>query len=123
MNLDASPPPLLRTRDRIMNHWRADARWKAYGFIAASAAHTVSNKDLAKVLEMDPRGLRRVIERDPHFRIEIRIGELGRGEPWYSLNTDLKYGPEEPPRLLRLIPSKAFPLIENNSNQPETKVV
>ncbi len=117
----------LRTRERVMGNWRADARWKAYGFIAASAAQTVSNKDLAKVLEMDPRGLRNVIERDPHFRVEIRIGDFGRGEPWYTLNPELKHGPEEPPKLIRLVTSKTEPIrIEISNSEPvadQTKVV
>ncbi len=115
-------PPQYRTQARLIDHWRNEARWKAYGFIAAAAAQTVSNRQLAKVLEMDPRGLRQVIQQDPHFVIEIRTNiEEGRGEPWYSLNPDIKHGSAEPPRLIRIVASKAHltPLPAAYLNSPE----
>lgn len=66
---------------------RATCRFQAYGIICASKDKMVSNRALAKALGMDPRGLRQVLEKDPHFLIRLR-GESYRTEPWYEINPD-----------------------------------
>lgn len=76
-----------------VNLWRTKRRFEAYGVIMATDIKMISNKMLAKILDMDSRGLRQVLERDKHFLITL-LGGNHRTEPWYSIN------PNHPPLVL-----------------------
>ena len=86
--------------------WRTKRRFEAYGLILSTAEKRVSNKSLAEALGMAPRGLRQVLERDPHFIVELR-GEKSKTECWFAINPDhepLRLDQEEPPALKVAIP-------------------
>ena len=96
--------------DTIARVWKRsvdDALIKAYAFIAMSKAESVSNIALAGALEMDPRGLRQVLEKDGRFIVEMRGTD--RGTVWYAINPDhppYALDKEIPPRIITSIKYK-----------------
>lgn len=67
---------------------RTERKFRAYCVIKAAKDQRISNRALAIILEMDPRGLRQVLEKDKHFQIQL-CGENHRTEPWYTINPNI----------------------------------
>jgi hypothetical protein len=81
--------PLCRsskTRAAVLDRWRTETRFYAYGIIAATKLQAVENRALSLALGMDPRGLRTIMERDPHFL--CKIDPTGRRGLWYAINPE-----------------------------------
>ena len=70
------------------NFHRNEMRFRAYFFIKSAKDQRISNRALAILLKMDPRGLRQVLEKDKHFQIQL-CGENHRTEPWYTVNPNI----------------------------------
>jgi hypothetical protein len=96
-------------RSELLERWRVDIRWRAYGVISYQADGLISSRELAAAIGIDQRALIAILRLDQHFQPEIRYDiAQRRGTPWWRVNPTLKAPPK--PDLPRLVDGPRNPL-------------
>lgn len=89
------------SKAEVLSRWRRDERLLALGAIAHRGG-TISGKELAAVLGVSPRALRKLlVESGVYFMVEYRAYPGKKDEAWYRMRPESAEKPKELPPIRR----------------------